>query len=258
MNIQQYYRSVANASLHGSFAAIFPVIVFILPFYLIVPIKEMIFLAVPFLIYSFISYQFYILYRDRSLSSSTPTLNRTYQNITDKNYLLTFLPAPSLRMLLFHPEGYVKYEIRDLRYIKLRWFLPYFLDRIFPAEYGLYDGNGRLLAKVRWVGSKAFTFDSGNRLLFTIEEKSNQYYIAYQNRESIIEIDSKALYTDIKFKNDQNQTFGRVRKGWMPVEWGKFFKDANTPVLTFEDGVNENEKLCLFTLLIKLYRYRNH
>jgi hypothetical protein len=258
MNIQQYYRSAANIALNGSFAALIPVFIFIIPIYVVIPKKEMIFLAVPFLIYSFISYQSYILNRERSIGSKTPTVSSHHHDISSKEYLLTFMPAPSLRMMLFHPNGFVNFEICDLRYIKLRWFLPYFLDRLFPVEYGLFDPDGRLFATIKWSGRKAQVYKESGSPLFTVEGKSTQFQISSIAGERLIIVDTKATYTDIQFKNEENQTIGRVRKGWMPLEWGEFFKDANTPVLSFDGSLTEDEKLIILTLLIKLYRYRNH
>lgn len=259
MNIQQYYRTVANTSLNGSFAALVPVFIVIFPMYLLFPQKELVVFTAPFLFYSFISYQSYLVHQERAVESEP--LQPGSRVLFDKDkHLLTFLPAPSLRMLLFSPEGFVNGEIRDLRNTKLRWFLPYFLDKIFPAEYGLYNAEDNLIAICKWKGRrKAHVYDGKDNSLFTLEKtKTGVKLIVKNNVVQEMKVDSKKTFTDIQFTTLDGLELGRVRKGWMPLEWGKSFKDANTPVLSFHEKLTEAEKISILTYLIQIYRYRNH
>ncbi|WP_137743120.1 LURP-one-related/scramblase family protein [Robertmurraya siralis] len=260
MSIQQYYRFAAITYLNGSIAALIPVMIVVIPLSILSHGKEVVWTALPFILYSLVSYQSYLLNHDRSLEidKSVPEDDNLSLRSKDK-YLLMFMPAPSLRMLLFSPKGAILGEIRDARYLKLRWFLPYFLDRFIPAEYGLYNVNNELVMKVQWKRDRANVYDSNGDLRVKIEEQErNKYNIQFFDQAFSIIVQSERLFTDIQFKNTNKETIGRVRKGWMPLEWDAFFKDANTPVLSFDDDLSEEERSIVLALLVKIYRYRNH
>lgn len=260
MNIRQYYSNVANASLNGSIAALVPVFVIIIPIVFILGKKELVFLALPFLLYSFISYQIYLIQHHRFLTSEVATTNSQIHQYVERNeYLLTFLPAPSLRLLLFTPDGHNNVEICDKRRNKLRWFLPYFIDKLFPAEYGLYHSHKQLLISFRWRGKHAVILDQEGNTILEIARKDEHLFLIREKECSYhLKVDSKKLFTDIQFYRGENRLYGRVRKGWMPLEWGKHFTDANTPVLTFHEDVSKEGRLAILAILIKIYRYYNH
>lgn len=260
MNTQQYYRLAANTALNGSFAALLPVIAFLLPLYLFLPKKEMVFLALPFLLFSLFSYQSYLIQHERANRTESVGKNGEFHKLfQEEQFLLNFLPAPSLRMLLFHPDGRVYGEIRDIRFTKVRWFLPYFLDRIFFREYGLYDNENRLFATFTFKKKMVHVHDENGDKLVTINEKSPRIYeIGMKDKSFELNLQSKSLYTDIEVSNESAERIGRVRKGWMPLEWAKYFVDANTPVLTFKEEQSREERLALLTIFIKYYRYSNH
>jgi hypothetical protein len=260
MNIQQYYRSVANASLNGSLAALIPIFMFIFPLSIYLPKKEMVFLTIPFLLYSFISYQFYLLNQERSLNAKLGVNKESDKfQIRNNEHLLTFLPAASLRMQLFSTDGLAYGEVRDLNNSRLRWFLPYFIDRLFPAEYGLYNQENQLVVAFKWTARKAIVIsERGERILEIEESQKGLFSIRSHHGPQILRVYSKSLYTDIQFMNEQDMVVARLRKGWMRLEWEKYFKDANTPVLSFDESLSEVERLSVLALLTKIYRYRNH
>lgn len=258
MNIRQYYQHAATASLNGSFAALIPVFVIIIPLLFLIDLKEVVLLASPFLLYSFISYQIYLIHQHRFLASEVSTNSHNHGPIERNQYLLTFMPAPSLRLLLFTPDGHNNVEILDKRYSRIRWFLPYFIDKLFPAEYELYQSN-KLLITVKWTGKHAVIVDEDGKVILEIETKDNvQFLVREKGLAYHLNINSKKLFTDIQFFYEDNSVQGRVRKGWMPMEWAKHFGDANTPVLTFHDEVSKAKRLAMLAILIKLYRYHNH
>ncbi|WP_077213636.1 hypothetical protein [Bacillus dakarensis] len=261
MNIQMYYRNAANTAFNGSMAALLPVIVVILPLLTILQKKELVLLAIPFLIYSFLSYQFYLVYVKRSLSSEEikriPSADDLLKN---EHMLLTFLPAPSLRMLMFSPKGQLKGELRDYEQNAFRWFLPYFADQWFSKVYGLYDSENSLTATFLRHGNKTIeVYGQDDETLLTVKKVNKKMYKWNNgNQELQWEVHSEALFTDIRIKNDKNQVLGRVRKGWMPLEWEKYIKDTNTPVLSFDNHLNRKERLAIMAIVVHLFRYRNH
>lgn len=260
MNIQQYYRNTANVSLNGSFVALIPVFVIVIPLILFLPNKGMVLLALPFLIYSFICYQAYLINNERSILSKINTSYINNHNLIDKSqYLLAFMPAPSLRLLLFNPDGHKYGEIRDRRYNNIRWFLPYFIDRFFPAEYGLYDISDQLLLTFKWERHRIVIKDEQENDSFHLEIKEeNLFLVRFKDSTHSLKVESQSMFTDIQFFNETKSVLGRVRKGWMPLEWGKRFVNANTPILTFQEEDTKEMRLAILAILIKIYRYHNH
>lgn len=261
MNIQQYYHFAAMSYLNGSIVALVPVIVLIIPLSIFLPGKEVVWTSIPFFLYSISSYHTYLLHQEHSLGMEEITqLNEKKVRLYDSDrYLLAFMPAPSLRMVLFTPEGIAVGELRDVHSAKIRWFLPYFIDKWIPAEYGLYNEENQMVLKFKWRKGSATVYDvNGNVSITMVEQKGNHYDANLPHDSFYIEVDSERLFTDIQFKNNNNEMIGRVRKGWMPLEWSHLFKDVNTPVLTFDKALVEEERLVLLAILIKMYRYRNH
>lgn len=259
MNIQQYYQTLASIFLNGSLAAFVPVFFIILFASFLIPGKSLLLLAAPFLLLSFLSYQSYMINRERSEKSVVGKRQESEESLLEMDqYLLTFLPAPSLRLLFFSAAGHVQYEICDIRNEKIRWFLPYFLDRLLPAEYGIYTHEQKKLHTIRWKRQKAEILDEEGRLLFTVENLGENLFLLSTTTSQQIHMKIDTLLTDIHFTTSRSELLGRIRKGWMPREWGKSFQDANTPVMTFADSLSEEMKLALLALIIHFYRYRNH
>lgn len=261
MNIQVYYRNAANTAFNGSMAALLPIIVVILPLLITLRRKELVLLAIPFLMYSFFSYQYYLLYVKRSMASEKVNRAASAAELLEKEYLLlTFLPAPSMRMLMFAPDGQLMGEIRDYEQNKLRWFLPYFADKWFSNAYGLYDSENGLAASFLMRGKKTIeVIGAGDEPSLTFKQIDKKIYnLNTSDGEQKWEIHSEALFTDILVKNERNMVLGRIRKGWMPLEWEPYIKDNNTPVLSFDPHLKREERLAIMAILVKIYRYRNH
>lgn len=261
MNINKYYYYAAMTSLNSSIAALLPPFILVLYGILYNLSQSILFLALPFLAYSFISYQQYLV--DKNRVEDFETYNRktrSYPMEPTHSFVMQFLPAPSLRMMLFTKDGQFAGEIRDYPRLLLYWIFPYFLDRIFSKRYVFIKPNGEVTA----------TFYMKNKNELIILNKFNEN-IAIINRVSAkkfkweascssgeITVQSASMYTDLKFfKNDQS-FLARVRKGWLPRQWDNHIKDPNSTVLTLNEAMTETEKLVIFTLLTSLFRYRNH
>ena len=55
--------------------------------------------------------------------------------------LFTFMPAPTLRLLLFDHKGLLLGEIRDQNMRWFMWMIPNFLSLLFPKEYVLINNK---------------------------------------------------------------------------------------------------------------------
>lgn len=263
MNIRQYYRLAANISLNGSLLALVLAALLVFPTIILLPKKEIVFFFIPFLFYSFLSYHKYLIHTHRSEESKVNNFDEQGECrlLAGKEMLLEFLPAPSLRMLIFNPDGLLIGELRDLECRKYRWLLPYFIDILLPQAYGLFDERNQLISVFRLKSTGMVELSgriTGHGVLGSGQRSNckNKWTLSANGRTFTIH--SESLFTDICVTDEGNTLLARMRKGWMPLEWEKYFKDANTPVLTFNDHTKTEEKLTVFAILTVLLRYQNH
>lgn len=266
MNIQQYYRYAAHVALNGSLAAFVPIVLILcggIYFSINLPL---LLIVLPFFVYSLICYQIYLIQQNRSNEVSEITLHA--QTLTEANNLfITFLPAPSLRMLLFDEKGLLVGEVRDKRFWWWRWFLPYFIDRLFQRWYGLYDGQNELIGYYR-INDRMqtvtiFNVDRQEVGVFCQQrEKANPIkqkgFITSAEKNKKIHVESSVLYPNIMLRNEQGTVIGKLIKGYMPLEWGKLFQDANTPYIALSEDLDEGEKILILGMLTGYFRYTSH
>lgn len=263
MNIRQYYRLAASMSLNGSLLALVLIALFLFPTILLLPKKEIVVFFIPFLFYSFLSYQSYLIHTFRSEELEVESFDMKGERclLAGKEMLLEFFPAPSLRLLLFNPEGILIGELRDLELKKYRWLLPYVIDRLLPQAYGLFDERKRLIAVFRLKRTGMVELSgkiAGHGVLESGPRSDSKDKWTLSANGRTFTIHSERLFTDIKVSDGGGALLARLRKGWMPLEWEQKFKDANTPVLSFSDHTNIEERLTVFAILTILLRYRNH
>lgn len=263
MNIRQYYRLAASISLNESLLGLVLAVLIVFPTMMLLPKKEIIFFFIPFLFYSFLSYQRYLIHIHRSEAIKIKNIAMQGEErclLSGKKMLLEFLPAPSLRLLIFNPEGLLIGELRDLECRKYRWFLPYFIDKLLPQAYGLFDGKNQLVTvfRLKLTGMLELSGEIAGHGVFKGQRGNSKNKWSFSVNGRRFTIHSESLYTDIKVTDEGNALLARMRTGWMPLEWEQYFKDANTPVLSFSDYTKIEEKLIVYAILTILLRYRNH
>ncbi|WNS73855.1 hypothetical protein RRV45_13100 [Bacillus sp. DTU_2020_1000418_1_SI_GHA_SEK_038] len=261
MNIQEYYKKSAMISLNASLASLFPPFLFILYGIIIAPNISFVLVIIPFLLYSLICYHYYLLNDQRSKEISILQNQLDNGLLLDKDQvILTFLPSPTLRMQIFDINGKLLGEIRDMQFWKFRWFLPYFLDRFFEKRYGFYDETNQLLRCFTLKKKQIEITDANSNVLTTIfcEPTNKSFTFTYDNESNTIIVKRSFQFMDIRFFHTNLTPIGRLRKGWMPLEWGNRFKDPNMPVLTFGQSILAEDKLLMYAIITKLFQSSNH
>ncbi|QED48266.1 hypothetical protein [Cytobacillus dafuensis] len=260
-NIQQFYQKTASISLNSSLVALIPPFFLIIYGIIVVPNGKMVVLVVPFLLYSFISYQAYLINDNRSkeIKKIDEGIANQVSFLYEENVLLTFLPAPTLRLLVFSTNGQQVGEIRDINFMPFRWFLPFLFDKFIERKYGLYDANNKQIGSFTFKKNRIEIASSGIEIHSIKIQNTLGNGIAvifgHENRSFLLK--QSRLFMDFQFlKGCKN--IARLRKGWMPIEWGKRFKDPNTPILIFEQQLPVEEKLLVYALLVKLFQSTNH
>ncbi len=264
MNIQQYYRLAANISLNGSLLALALAALLLLPLAFLLPGREFILFIFPLLFYSFLSFQKYLIhkYRSEEIAKTCMAGEAKHGLLREEAMVLQYMPAPSLRLLIFHPGGRLLGEIRDLEHRKIRWFLPYFIDRRLPPVYGLFNEDNQLIAAFRWRKCRLVEISSSFSSGYGFIEREGKadgkkrWLFLYGNRS--YQIESESFFTDIKFKTGDISNTARLRKGWMPLEWEPYIKNANAPVMSFSKKAKTEDRLTVFAVMTLLLRYHDH
>lgn len=260
MNIRHYYQISAAMALNASLVSLIPIIIFLLMSPIFSTKILLVVATTPFFIYSFISYQYYLLQKRRYGEIEEIEDEETSTDfIGHSEVLLEFLPAPSLRMVLFDSEGRMVGEIKDLHFKTFRWLIPYWLDRFFSKSYGVYDQHVGLIGMFNVKNKEIQFLSTDGQVLNSIElEQKTGNVEKWSGRQKVLTIRKESLYTDIKFIDENEKEVARLKKGWMPVEWEKYYKNANTPVFFMDQGLQIEDKMMLMGYLAKYYCYREH
>ncbi|WP_102274921.1 hypothetical protein [Cytobacillus massiliigabonensis] len=256
MNIQQYYRKTASISLNVSLAALIPSFFLIIYGIMIAKDGRFVLIVLPFLVYSFFCYQYYLVCDRRSKGFTEKPLDAIYMNqslLNTEQILVHFLPASSVRILFFSSTGKLIGELKERKLQLIRWFFPSFLDRLFEKRYGLYDELNNIIAIFHYKKRKIEIRDKDGKLLNIIHYVSNDRHMKFEFASSgeAIVVTRTLLYMDYQFFQNQIMVC-RLQKGLMPLEWEYYIKDPNTPVLSFEQNLCEEEKINILAILSKI------
>lgn len=263
MNIQQYYDKAAMISLNASLASLLPPLILLIYSLLFVPPKMVIIWAVPFLIYSIVCFQSYITNSQRAKEAKSVNFSANHVGtlFQKRAVSLTFLPAPSLRMLFFNANGQAIGEIRDTHLHSYRWFLPYFCDRLArEKQYGLFTEDEQPFATYKMRRDSIIIDWEGKSIQLTFKNNRAANHIEFINEINgrSFYVERARLYMDFKIFIESKTEAVILKKGWLPKEWSKHVMDANTPYLTFHKELSLEDQLAVYAILIYHLRKLNH
>ncbi|MFT8323545.1 MAG: hypothetical protein ABF649_22050 [Bacillus sp. (in: firmicutes)] len=261
MDIQKYYKQSAVSSLNASLISCIPIL-FLTVFFIKIHMDSVYFwYLLPFFIYSTISFCSYYIHQKYSSKMENAILAREERSLLQKKtVVLTFLPAPSLRMLIFDADGIVVGEIKDEKFQLLRWYLPYFVDKLYPKSYGFYNSH-QMLQYIFTIKGNSIEIKNkeGKRISKIIEqktEKAAKTEFVYEKNKIIMK--RSLAFTDYHFENITGIELATLKKGWMPKEWSNRFMNPNLPLLTINHSAANKEIIHLYALLTKIYAYKDH
>lgn len=263
MHIKHFYDQSATSSLNAALLSLVPAIVFV-----IIGVKyniQMYFylMTIPFLLYSLVCYQMYLVqkrrYNELAIASMQDEEKIIKKDLFETSaVLLSFLPAPSLRMLLFEPGGSVVGEVRDVRFNFWRWFIPPMIDSILTQTYGVYNAQNKLLSMIKINAQSMKIYSHTGELLWIykrVEKKRGSFM--NKTRTEMMNVDGMSLWCDYAFSKNNNH-YGTLKKGWMPLEWTSLFKDPNMPVIIWEKRAEVEDQIAMLAWAAYLFANREH
>ncbi|MGM9922933.1 MAG: hypothetical protein ACI35R_01635 [Bacillus sp. (in: firmicutes)] len=261
MNIKQYYHATASVYLNISlFAVGLSIALFTVNLFLFQ--KEGIwYTAIPFMVFSCIYFIYHLVYKKRyesmpeeiSLSGAGP--------LKEDYVMLAFMPAPTLRVLLFNQKGEVLGEINDCLASWYSWLIPSSLLSLVPYSYKLTDANNRTLAtfKMNRLFSRDMTFyNERNEIIGSYREDWKRSLVRYKGVVHYggvdrMHVDVSGFLQSFTISSCEGEWLVSYDKGWMPLEWTEVFKELNTPILHFTGAATEEDRICIYGLCARLF-----
>lgn len=257
MDIKEYYRKTARISFIVSCIS-FTLTIFTLIYFILNDLqRDMFSTIIPFVCVGSVYLASFFINQKRykDVPAIIKSGNVSFWEVQD--LLMAHMPAPTLRILLFKPNGELVGELRDQNMKWYMWLLPNQLTVVLPKKYGLYDSNNQLLASysVGWgITNKTKMFDETNTWIGTYEEdwKNSMIKITGTVKNHVDEpwmpIQISGFLQQFSIKDFDGKRIASFQKGWMPLQWGKIFKEINTPILTFSELADKRERIAVFGL----------
>lgn len=267
MNIKQYYKSTATVYLNISLFTVAICAILFLTFVFVLKIDAVWQTITPFMFLSIVYFICYTLYKKRAetiphdfqISDKTP--------LEEKNVLMTFMPAPTMRVLLFNPKGKLLGEIKDSNVSWYKWLIPNTLSTLLPHTYVLTDFNQKVIATFKtghFLSNYVEILNEEGNLLARYNENWKKSLFRYNGivtnvDESIrMNVDISGFLQSFSLSTVEGKTLVSFQKGYMPIEWGRVFKELNTPILTFSDSASKNDQICVYALCSRFFNHNKN
>ncbi|WP_026694941.1 hypothetical protein [Peribacillus kribbensis] len=266
MDIQNYYRETSKMHHHSAWVSLLIASLFFL-FHAFGRLHGNIFLiTAPFLLFGTYSIGRCFLL-EAKIDKHAGCHGSALINMFEESYILfSFLPAPTLRLLLFEPGGNCLGEIKDLKGKNFLWFIPGPLAAMFTRRYGLFDSKGRLMAAFILKGVMANTLIMENKegeIIGVYKENINHSLFALKgmvtdsNHKPWIPVSIQTGLGGFSLEDRQGKKIGSLQCGIMPIEWGERF-EVNTPILHFHELAGLEDKVAALGICTALYSSRKN
>jgi hypothetical protein len=257
MKINEYYRDSANMNLNGSIAALVPTTIIIVGNLSVFKQREIMLFVLPFMIYSLISFQVYLFRMNQSI-----TIKRNIHASRDismsifkaRHLLILYRNSHSSRLFIYFPNGHMAGQIKKFRGTGI--------ERLKPSRiYALYNREDQVLGYFKLKGRKMVkinVFDRNQTYLGRFEKKNiglrkAKKELFDRNGRFMGEVGGSSFFMDELVYDCGLKEVGRLRRGWMPIEWSPLFPEPNTPVLSLTEDLSEEDRLLRMSILINEY-----
>ncbi|MFK4391015.1 hypothetical protein CN563_20705 [Bacillus sp. AFS026049] len=264
MNIREYYQKTSNSNFHASWVSlVLAVVFFICHIFAMIP-GNILLITSPFILFSIAQFVSHRIYENRMKELPEEHIGTNAGLFKNEHVLLTFMPAPTLRLLLFAPDGSLMGEVRDLNMKWFMWMIPNFLSMLMAKRYELVDHEGRLLAKYhikRGLFNKMTILDDQGGIIGSYQENRSfvkvNGMIYKEDGTEWMPIETPGSVNSFEIATKDGEKIASYQEGWMPLEWGKRFK-TNTPILSFSSNVAERPKIIVFGFCAATLNHRSN
>jgi hypothetical protein len=250
MDIPKTYFKQSQKYLNSSLIALIPAVLFSVVFLLQFYEKRLLVFVIPFLLYSFYLFQWYVINKNRSMTATNLLENSLIKNeinktFMDYNQFVLFFAKEEKELLFFQPSGDI---LAKMIFKKAK--------KSHPREIQLIDYRNNLLASYYCGYHQVDVYIPGRGYIgsFYLEENNlNEGYFQVLSGKTIGTWKSNKWYLDDQIHDNQQQIISRTQKGWMPVQLQGLFLNPNAPILTIIPTVKEEDQFLYFASTVKRY-----
>ncbi|WP_285766009.1 hypothetical protein [Peribacillus sp. SI8-4] len=264
MNIREYYQKMSNSNFHASWISLGLAVIFFIGHVISLIPGHIILITAPFIFFSIGLYISHRIYESRIKGLPHDLFGKNPGLMQAEHILLTFLPAPTLRLLLFAPDGSLMGEIRDRNMKWFMWMIPNFLSMLLAKQYELVNHEGHVRAEYhikKGLFNEMSIMDEKGRLIGSYLEKSSfvkiEGMIYKGDGTEWMPIHMPGSLNTFEIVTKDGQKIVSYQQGWMPVEWERRFK-TNTPILTFSGNVEEVPRFIIFGFCAAALNHRSN
>lgn len=266
MNIRDYYQKTAKSCYYVAWITLVLAILFFIFQMLNVISKDLLMLVIPLLILSFAHFFSFQLYHKRAYQLGDEPFKISKELLHTDHILFAFMPAPTLRLLLFDHKGSLLGEIRDQNMRWFMWMIPNFLSLLLPKKYILINSKDEVVARYHLkagLSNSMTVYNANHRVIGYYKEnwRDSLFKIKGTLYKSDlmkwIDISSTVSLFSLSLQTIDEKKVASFQEGWMPREWAKRF-ELNTPIITFSSTVNESERTIILGFFTAVLHHRDH
>lgn len=249
MNIDRYYRETAKINLNSSVAALFPAIIIVIANVLFLKQDKIMLFSIPFIFYSFVLFQLHIrrLNQAVSIKRELKKFKKGSLSIFTARQLLVFFQNTTVpRLFLFFPNGSLAGSIHAVK------GKGYF--------YTLMNAENEIIGFYKVIKNSYYSievYDKDHNYLGSLIKKQLGSLLKKEvvdaSGEYVGSVEGSRMFMDEHMLDKHDHVVGRLRQGYMPLEWDSLFPDANTPIFSIKRCLSKEGTLLQFSLLINEY-----
>lgn len=265
MNIRDYYQKTAKACFFVAWISLLLAIIFLICHFLRIFPKDMLTLIFPIIIFSLTHFIYFRVYNNRVEKLGDEPFETSGELFRTENILIVFMPAPTLRLLLFDHKGLLLGEIRDQNMHWFMWLVPNFLSLLFPKKYELINSKEEVIAKYilkAGLTNSMMIYNTNDEIIGRYKENWRDSLLKikgmiFKTSGEWISVSSKASLYKLDLKTLDNIKVAAFQEGWMPQEWMARF-ELNTPIITFSSLVDKSERTIILGFFAAVLHHRDN
>lgn len=265
MDIREYYQETAKACFYVASISLGLTILFFMCHIAQLFPKNMLIFSIPLIIVSVLHFLYFRMYEQRGEKLGDEPF-ATGELLEAEHILLVFMPAPTLRLLLFDPNGLLLGEIRDQNRRWFMWLLPNIISLLLPKNYELVNTKEEVIAKYALkagLTNSMTMFDANDCVLGYYQEDRRVSFstitgmIYTSDLSRWMPICATASLYSFPLQTVDRKKIASFQEGVMPLEWTKRF-ELNTPILTFSSVIDEGERQMLLGFLAAVLHHHDN
>ncbi|MBD1380285.1 hypothetical protein [Metabacillus arenae] len=178
------------------------------------------------------------------------------ENEKERQFVLRKEPSHFLKLTAYNPNGILIYQITPTTPWIVDLLMPNNIRTFLPKKWVIGNNKNEVIGYIKngaGIYSPLKIEDEHQKVIGLFKEEKFKLTLkgkVYSNSDEVLaEIITDAYLYDVCLQAAAGKELCRYREGWMPVEWTKWFKEANQHTLILNEKVTSREKLICLGLI---------